>query len=307
MALALLAMVNFVNFVDGIDEITVAHATPGIAACILAALAAELDGRTGLFAASLFGAMIGFWLWNRHPARIFLGDAGSLPLGLALGWFGLMLAERSPAAGVLILVYPLSDAAWTLARRLVRGDRVTMPHREHAYQAATDTGLPHRRIIITVTMIAGLGAILALACLTLLPMAPCSSARRSWSCHMDAYAHLAAAQADGAMTVLVTGANGFVGRAIVRHLADQGRAVRAASRNPDLLEKHPNATAVLVPDLSELLDWRDLVAGVHAIVHTAGLAHQPPGRISAGSCASMPMPAAGSRKRRRQPARNASC
>jgi UDP-N-acetylmuramyl pentapeptide phosphotransferase/UDP-N-acetylglucosamine-1-phosphate transferase len=167
MVLALLAMVNFVNFVDGIDEITAAHAAPGIAACILAALVAELDGRTGLLAASLFGAMIGFWLWNRHPARIFLGDAGSLPLGLALGWLGLMLAERSPAAGALILIYPLTEATWTLARRLIRGDRITTPHREHAYQAATDTGLAHRRIIVTVVVMSSLGALLALVCLLL--------------------------------------------------------------------------------------------------------------------------------------------
>ncbi|QCK88188.1 glycosyl transferase [Phreatobacter aquaticus] len=165
--LSLLAIVNFVNFIDGIDEITAAHATPGIAACMLAALAAEIDGRTGLFAASLFGALIGFWLWNRHPARIFLGDAGSLPLGLALGWLGLVLAQRSPVAGILILVYPLTDATWTLARRLFRGDRITTPHREHAYQAATDTGLTHRRIIVTVAVISSLGAVLALACLTL--------------------------------------------------------------------------------------------------------------------------------------------
>lgn len=161
----LIGLVNIVNFVDGIDEITAAHSTPALAACLLAASAAEIDGRAGLVAATLFGAVCAFWLWNRHPARIFLGDSGSLPLGLALGWLSLMLAERAPAAGLLVLAYPLTDGAWTLVRRLLKGDRITTPHREHAYQAATDTGLPHRQIIVTVAAIAGFGAVLALACL----------------------------------------------------------------------------------------------------------------------------------------------
>jgi len=161
-ALVLVAVMNIVNFIDGIDGITAAHTVPAFAAVAFAASAGVLSATTGLVAAAALGAMIGFWWWNRHPAQIFLGDAGSLPVGLLLGWLGLLLAGKGQwAAALLILAYPLADGGSTLLRRLLAGQRLTEPHRDHAYQRAVDTGLSAPRVSLTVAMVSLACAMLA--------------------------------------------------------------------------------------------------------------------------------------------------
>ncbi len=162
MILALVAFMNFVNFVDGIDEITAAHVAPALGAVVLIAVAGAVEREAGLIAAAGFGAVIGFWPWNRHPARLFLGDSGSLSLGLLVGWLAIRLgSEASLAAGLLIVLYPACDALATLARRWFAGARITEPHRDHAYQQAVDGGVPVRRVAGTVALVCLLTAALA--------------------------------------------------------------------------------------------------------------------------------------------------
>ncbi|KAB2885772.1 MAG: NAD-dependent epimerase/dehydratase family protein [Pseudorhodoplanes sp.] len=75
------------------------------------------------------------------------------------------------------------------------------------------------------------------------------------------------------MRVLVTGANGFVGRPLVHDLARAGFQVRAAARNMSRSQQDAGIEAVALPDLSGTVDWRPLVAGMDAVVHLAGIAH----------------------------------
>lgn len=165
-ALVLVAVMNIVNFIDGIDGITAAHSVPAFAVVALAAAAGALSLSAGLIAAAAFGAMIGFWWWNRHPARIFLGDAGSLPVGLLLGWLSLLLAGQGhAAAALLVLAYPLADGGSTLLRRLLAGKRLTEPHRDHAYQAAVDSGLAVTQASRTVLLLSVACSVLALTSL----------------------------------------------------------------------------------------------------------------------------------------------
>ncbi|MCZ8316703.1 glycosyl transferase [Phreatobacter sp.] len=159
---ALVAMVNVVNFVDGIDEITVAHAVPGLAVALIAGLLLPLGPVVALLAAALLGATLGFWPSNRHPARIFLGDAGALPLGLALGWLAILIALAGhPSAALLMVLYPLTDGGLTLIRRWLAGRRLTEPHRDHAYQRAVDTGMTAPRVALTVALVSLACAVLA--------------------------------------------------------------------------------------------------------------------------------------------------
>ena len=139
--LAGLWFVNLVNFMDGLDLMTVAEVVPITAAIVILGLLGNYPASAALVAAALCGAMIGFAPFNRPVAKIFLGDVGSLPIGLLLGWCLLQLAYRGHFAAALLLpLYYLSDATVTLLRRMVRGEPFWAAHRSHFYQRATDNG-----------------------------------------------------------------------------------------------------------------------------------------------------------------------
>ena len=75
------------------------------------------------------------------------------------------------------------------------------------------------------------------------------------------------------MRVLVTGASGFVGRALTRALANAGIKVRAAARNVSAIPSGENVEATTLPDLAQPVDWRPLLRNLDAVVHLAGIAH----------------------------------
>jgi UDP-N-acetylmuramyl pentapeptide phosphotransferase/UDP-N-acetylglucosamine-1-phosphate transferase len=139
--LAALWFVNLVNFMDGLDWITVAEVVPIALALVLMGVFGELPSATMLIAAALGGAMLGFAPFNRPVAKMFLGDVGSLPIGLLLGWCFLQLAYAGHlAAAVLLPLYYLADASITLLRRAAKREPVWLAHRSHYYQRATDNG-----------------------------------------------------------------------------------------------------------------------------------------------------------------------
>ncbi|QHO78184.1 glycosyl transferase [Bradyrhizobium sp. CCBAU 051011] len=139
--LAGLWFVNLVNFMDGLDLMTVAEIVPVTAALVLLGWFGDLPASTTVAAAALFGAMLGFAPFNRPVAKIFLGDVGSLPIGLLAGWCLLQLAwHQQVAAALLLPLYYLADATITLLRRIARGEPFWAAHRSHFYQRATDNG-----------------------------------------------------------------------------------------------------------------------------------------------------------------------
>ena len=139
--LAALWFVNLVNFMDGLDWMTVAEVVPITAAMAVLGLSGALPPSAVAIAAALCGAMLGFAPFNRPVATIFLGDVGSLPIGLLLGWCLLQLAgQHHIAAALLLPLYYLADATVTLLRRLFRGEPFWIAHRSNFYQRATDNG-----------------------------------------------------------------------------------------------------------------------------------------------------------------------
>ena len=143
--------VNLVNFMDGIDWMTVAETVPIAAGAALLGLLGAVPLSAVLAALALLGATIGFAPFNRPVARLFLGDVGSLPIGLMLGWILMILATRGHFAAALLLpLYYLADATITLARRLSRREAVWQAHRTHFYQRATDGGFAVTEIVVRV-------------------------------------------------------------------------------------------------------------------------------------------------------------
>jgi UDP-N-acetylmuramyl pentapeptide phosphotransferase/UDP-N-acetylglucosamine-1-phosphate transferase len=162
--LAGLWFVNLVNFMDGLDWMTVAEVVPITAALVLLGSLGALSPSATIVAAALGGAMVGFAPFNRPVAKIFLGDVGSLPIGLLLGWCLLELVQRQHLAAALLLpLYYLSDATVTLLRRLAKREPVWAAHRSHFYQRATDNGFPVLRVVSEVFVLNLVLAVLAIA------------------------------------------------------------------------------------------------------------------------------------------------
>lgn len=149
-ALAIGWLTNLYNFMDGADGLAGGMAVAGFGAY---AMIAWLVGDAALTMAALtmVSAAGGFLILNFPPARVFMGDAGSIPLGFLAGALGL----AGYARGDWSLWFPLLafapfivDATVTLLRRALRGERVWQAHREHAYQRMVRSGLGHRGMVL---------------------------------------------------------------------------------------------------------------------------------------------------------------
>jgi UDP-N-acetylmuramyl pentapeptide phosphotransferase/UDP-N-acetylglucosamine-1-phosphate transferase len=143
--------VNLVNFMDGLDWMTVAEVVPVTAAVAVIGCLGLLPPLAIVASLALCGAMIGFAYFNRPVAKLFLGDVGSLPIGLVLGWLLVLLAGTGGrAAAVLLPLYYVADSTITLLRRLRNGERIWQPHRTHFYQRATAAGFSVTEVVARV-------------------------------------------------------------------------------------------------------------------------------------------------------------
>jgi len=156
--------VNLVNFMDGLDLMTVAEAVPITGAMMLLGWLGAFPLSSTITAAALCGAMLGYAPFNKPVAKVFLGDVGSLPIGLLLGVLLLQLAwQHHLAAALLLPLYYLMDATITLLRRMARREPFWAAHRTHFYQRATDHGFTVPRVIGEVFVLNVVLAALALA------------------------------------------------------------------------------------------------------------------------------------------------
>jgi UDP-N-acetylmuramyl pentapeptide phosphotransferase/UDP-N-acetylglucosamine-1-phosphate transferase len=141
--------INLFNFMDGIDGISaIETASIGVGLVALAAVAGPAVSGEIELVVVLIAAVLGFLPWNWHPARVFLGDVGSVPIGFVVGWLLLIEAGRGCWASALLLpLYYLCDASITLGRRILRGEKIWQAHRSHFYQRALGTGDDHAAVV----------------------------------------------------------------------------------------------------------------------------------------------------------------
>jgi UDP-N-acetylmuramyl pentapeptide phosphotransferase/UDP-N-acetylglucosamine-1-phosphate transferase len=164
LGLAWLWFINLFNFMDGIDGLagseTIAVALGYLALLTYAGLADPFWRLALVIAASAAG----YLFWNWHPARVFMGDAGSIPLGFLLGWLMLDLALRGQwAAGLILPLYFVADATFTLLARACRGEKLWQAHRQHVYQRAVLGGATPARVVCRVGAANVMLVVLALA------------------------------------------------------------------------------------------------------------------------------------------------
>lgn len=159
--------INLYNFMDGIDGITGVETTSIAAGAIAIALAAGIGETYAVFVMlALVGASLGFLVHNWHPAKIFLGDIGSIPLGFIVGFGLLSIAVNGHLIAALILpLYYIADSSITITRRALRGEKIWQAHREHFYQKAALGAGSHSKVVLYIA--AGNACLIAAAMLSL--------------------------------------------------------------------------------------------------------------------------------------------
>lgn len=155
------------NLIDGLDGLASGLAA---VACAAVGVSAAIGGHTDLMVLSAVvgGAALGFLAYNRHPARIFLGDAGSLTLGMLLSMLTVMPEDRSGSMSLglfplLVLAYPLLDTSLAVLRRFLRGVSFSQADRRHIHHRLLDVGPDYRwtvRVLHALSFIAAAAAVL---------------------------------------------------------------------------------------------------------------------------------------------------
>ena len=167
-AVSIAWMTNLYNFMDGSDGLAGGMAAIGFG-CYAAAAWTAGDYQLALVCSCVVAGALAFLIFNFPPAKIFMGDAGSVPLGFlaaAIGFFGWREGFWPIWFPFLVFSFFIIDATATLLRRAVRGERFWEAHRDHAYQRLIRSGWSHRRMMFVAC---GMMILTSLTALILIP------------------------------------------------------------------------------------------------------------------------------------------
>jgi UDP-GlcNAc:undecaprenyl-phosphate/decaprenyl-phosphate GlcNAc-1-phosphate transferase len=168
---------NAFNFMDGLDGLASGQAVIAGAGLALAALLLALGLGPGaraqaelaaVLAAAASGAALGFWRYNREPASIFLGDAGSTLLGFTLALAAVVAVARAPRSAaplvpLLVLGWPLADTLLAVGRRWRRGDPISKADHAHLHHRLLAQGFTPGAAVALILTAAGVLAAFGLA------------------------------------------------------------------------------------------------------------------------------------------------
>lgn len=151
---AIVGVINAINLLDGLDGLAGGVTAIAAAAFGLLAYVAGDEIMIGVSAA-LLGAVVGFLKFNSYPARIFMGDGGSLFLGYCLAVLSVHLVQHNYTSGqgseltpLIILAVPVFDTLFVMGKRLLAGKRIFQPDRSHIHHRFMDLGLGHKSTVI---------------------------------------------------------------------------------------------------------------------------------------------------------------
>jgi UDP-GlcNAc:undecaprenyl-phosphate GlcNAc-1-phosphate transferase len=163
---AIVGVVNAFNLIDGLDGLAGGVSVITLAAfAMLAYHSGNIDVQ--VFCVALLGGLLGFLKYNFFPARIFMGDAGSLVVGFIVGFLSIGLTQRGgssiqPVVPLLVIGLPVADTLWVMARRIKEGHSPFVADRTHLHHKFLDLGFEHRYTVILIYGISLTWAALAL-------------------------------------------------------------------------------------------------------------------------------------------------
>lgn len=160
----IVGVTNAVNLIDGLDGLAAGVSAIAISTILVMSF---LMGNTtvALICLLLLGAIIGFLFFNFHPAKIFMGDAGSLFLGFSLAMLSLLgfkqIAVVSFITPLIIIGVPLSDTFFAIIRRKIQKKPIFAPDKGHLHHCLRELGFSHRQTVLIIYGIAGFFGVLA--------------------------------------------------------------------------------------------------------------------------------------------------
>ena len=162
--------INAYNLIDGIDTLS---SSIGMFVLVCFGLVFLYNGAylETVLAFSVFGALLGFWFYNKPPAKIFMGDSGTLSMGLLMAYFSIRVTDLpldaegtiSPVFAFVVLSYPAIDTLRVFTVRILNGKSPFSPDRNHIHHLLLDMGYSHgkaTRIIILITLLLSVAAYL---------------------------------------------------------------------------------------------------------------------------------------------------
>ncbi|SEA76785.1 UDP-GlcNAc:undecaprenyl-phosphate GlcNAc-1-phosphate transferase [Thalassobacillus cyri] len=162
----IVAITNAINLIDGLDGL--ASGVSAIALITISGLAITMGNTFSLLIGLiLLGSTLGFLLYNFHPAKIFLGDTGSLFLGFMISVLSILgfknVTMFSIVVPMIILGVPIADTFFAMVRRLVKNQPITVPDKFHMHHCLIHLGYSHRKTVFIIYMISaifGLAAVI---------------------------------------------------------------------------------------------------------------------------------------------------
>ncbi len=159
-----ITVINVINLIDGLDGLAAGIASIASLTLLVSAILNGQSPEAIVLAAALFGSVLGFLPYNFNPARIFMGDAGSMFLGFTLAAISIEGSLKSPTAvalavPVLALGLPIVDMLLAIIRRVRRGMSVGCADKEHLHHRLLQMGLSQREAVSIMYLVSGgLGA-----------------------------------------------------------------------------------------------------------------------------------------------------
>ncbi|APG25714.1 MraY family glycosyltransferase [Syntrophotalea acetylenica] len=165
---AIVGVVNALNLLDGLDGLAGGFAAVALGAFLLLGFN---DGNLAVMSlcAALVGGIFGFLRYNAYPARIFMGDAGSLTVGFLLGFLAVSLTQGpgatvKPVIPFIILGLPIIDTVRVMSERILRRGNPFAPDRTHVHHRFLDLGFHHRFTVLVIHGLTLFWAVVALLC-----------------------------------------------------------------------------------------------------------------------------------------------
>jgi UDP-GlcNAc:undecaprenyl-phosphate GlcNAc-1-phosphate transferase len=174
--LFVLGATNSLNLLDGLDGLCAGVTAIMTIAMLLLAIHLATWATPGLDAAeppvrvilclALVGGVFGFLPFNRHPAKIFMGDAGSMLLGFSIATLMILFGRYTPRwlmASIVVFGLPILDTAVALLRRLINKHPLFVSDRGHIYDQMIDRGIPLKKTVLICYLLTAIYAVIGLA------------------------------------------------------------------------------------------------------------------------------------------------